>query len=155
MANSVKKRKSNLSSDPEKLAAQKRGQFKKGHKKSVGHGRPKLTKEQLAMQLTTRTQFKALIAQYSVYNLAEIKVFLKEKKLPAIDMAVLKHLEHMIEAGSMDRVDWTANHILGKEKETTNINVSGTMENTEIIDLKKLSKEQLLALKEIAEAGKK
>lgn len=126
--------------------------FKKGNAAAKGYGRPKMTDEQKALALTTRTQFKMLLSQYSALTFAEVKKHLKEKKLPAIDMAVLKHMEQMIDAGSMDRVDWTANHIMGKPKEISHVKVEGGLQNT--IDLKKLSKEDLIAYKALVEKSK-
>ena len=130
-------------------------QFQKGNKESVGIGRPKMTEEQRAFSLKTRTQFKLLLSKYSSLTLKEIEKEIEKKTLPVLDIAVLRHLKEMATSGSMDRVDWTANHILGKEKETTNINLTGGLENTDMIDVKKLSKEELLALKEISEKSKK
>lgn len=146
-----------LSKDPEKAKKQKMSYFKKGNKVGVGHGRPKLTKEQKAMSLKTRTDFKELLNKYLQLDLNQIQELLDERKLPALDMMVLQNLKNAINSGESTKVDWALNHVVGKEKEVTNINLQGSMENTNSIDLKKLSKEQLLSLKEIAEAseGKK
>ena len=123
--------------------------FKKGNTAAKGHGRPKLTPEQKAMCLSSRTQFKLLLSQYSALTLDEIKKHIKEKKLPVLDMAVLKHLQEMVESGSMQRVDWLADHVLGKAKEVSHVKVSGGMGSS--IDLKSLSKEDLVLLKNLIE----
>jgi hypothetical protein len=131
-----------------------KNQFQKGNTISKLGGRPTLTPEQKALRLTTRTQFKTLLAEYSALTLDEIRELIKEAKLPIIDMAVLKHLQESFTNGSMERIDWTTNHIMGKPKETTNLHLSGGVQSSDAIDVKKLSKEDLLALKEIHERSK-
>jgi len=120
--------------------------FKKGNQLAVGHGRPKMSAEQKALALKTRTQFKEILSAYSALTLPEIKVHLIEKLLPAIDMAVLKHLEQMIESGSMERVDWMADHIMGAKPKQSEVIVTARKD----VDLKKVSPEQLEQLKKIA-----
>jgi len=122
-------------------------QFAAGNKAAVGHGRPTLTKEQKALRLTTRTQITTLISQYSALSLKEIKALLVQEDLPVIDIAILKSMSIGAKDGSMTRADWILDHIAGKPVETKNVNIN----SSENIDLKKLSKKQLLALKEMWE----
>jgi len=123
-------------------------QFKKGNKAAVGHGRPPMSPEQKALALTTRTQFKNLLCQYMTLTKKEITALLKTD-LPVIDIAVLRHLKEMHTTGSMDRIDWTSDHVMGKPQQTTNINLNNGASDTNLVDLKKLPKEKLVALSAI------
>lgn len=123
----------------------------KGNTLSVGHGRPKMTEQEKALSLSNRTQFKILINKYMGWSKEKIAESLSDSKLPIIDIAVLRCLKEAAESGSMERIDWAVNHVLGKEKEKTHLHVSGNVDNTSTIDLKKLSKPELLALKAMAE----
>ena len=132
------------------------GQFKKGNKAGTGYGRPTMTPEQKALALASRTQFKTVLTQYSTLTLREIKKLLKSANVPVLELAVLRHLKELAENGSMDRADWTLDHMLGKVNTTTNLNLSGGLDNTNAINLKDCTKEELLLLKKLAEKkGKK
>jgi hypothetical protein len=128
-----------------------KNQFTKGNTKSKGFGRPAMTDAQKELSLKTRTQFKTMLDKYLITELSDLKKLLKKTKVPAIDAMIIKSLVRTIESGDQSQINWFLNHSLGKEKEITNINLQGSMENTSSIDLKKLSKEELLALKAIAE----
>lgn len=144
-----------LSKDPEKAKKQKLSYFKKGNKKAQGHGRPKLTKEQKELSLKNRTDFKNILNKYMQLDASQIEELLHERKLPAIDMMVLRNLLNTINSGDPTKVDWALNHIVGKEKETTNINLTGGMQNTSSVDVNSLTKEQAIALKDIVKNQKK
>lgn len=131
-----------------------KNQVGKGNKLAVGHGRPKMTEHEKEMSLKSRTQFKNMLNKYSGWTLAEIKVALEEKALPIFDMAMLKHLELMMEDGDAARADWTLNHIFGKEKEIKHVHMTGGLENTNPINLKDLSVAELKALKKMQEKSK-
>ncbi len=146
-----KKGKSKMSKDPEKAARQRATQFKKGHTKSKGFGRPKMTDEEKALSLKTRTQFKNILNRYITLPKAELNKLYRAANTPALDKMVIKSILKSMEGGDQVQINWFVNHILGKEREQTNINLTGSMENTNSIDLKKLSKEELLSLKAMAE----
>lgn len=130
-----------------------KNQFQKGNKAGVGHGRPSLTEEEKKLSIATRTEFKTVLMKYSSWTREEIKNALESKSLPIMHEIILKHLLEGLESGSMQRVDWTLDHIMGKPKEVSHVKVHAVTENQ--IDPRKLSKEDLLALKEIHEkAGK-
>jgi len=128
--------------------------FKAGNKSSVGHGRPKMSATQKELSITTRTKFKTILQEYSALTLEQIKKHLDDQKLPVIDLAVLRNLEYAVEAGSMDRIDWTLNHMLGKQKEEQNINLRGTVESTSKLDIDSHSKEELLVLQAMMKKSK-
>lgn len=129
--------------------------FKAGNKASVGHGRPKMTDAQKALALTNRTQFKNLLVQYSALDLDKIEELLLSRKLPVIDLAILKNIHIAMTTGDSSRIDWTLDHIMGAPSKETTLRLTGNMTNTSI-DVNNLNKEQLLALKDIAIAsGKK
>ena len=132
-------------------------QFKKGHKESVGFGRPKMTEAEKELSLKSRTQFKTIINKYMIQDKKELMKIYRGAKTPALDCMIIKSILKSLETGDQSSINWFANHILGKEKETTHLELSGGVESTTGIDLKNLSKEQLVALKEIAEQseGKK
>ena len=142
------------SKDPVKLAKQKATQFKKGNKKSVGFGRPPMSEAEKELSLTTRTQFKTIINKYMVHSKAELNKIYRAKDTPALDCMIIKSIQRALENGDTTHINWFANHVLGKEQETTNINLTGGMENTNSIDVKDLTPKELLALKELAEKKK-
>lgn len=115
-------------------------------------GRKRMSKEEKALALSSRTQFKLCLAKYANHTLDDIKKLLAQAKLPIIEMAVLRHLQEAFTNGSMDRIDWTANHIMGKPKEVQHHRIESTLETTGI-DLKKLNSEQLEQLAKIVEAA--
>ena len=130
-------------------------QFKKGHKKSVGFGRPPMSDAEKELSLKTRTQFKNILNKYMITDEKELQKLYKSKKLPILDGMIIKSLLNVFSSGSQAELNWFLNHSLGKEKETTNINLTGGMENTNTVNLKKLSKEDLLVLKDLAEKNEK
>ena len=76
---------------------------------------------------------------------------LRLQKIPAIDGMIIRSIVKSYESGDQSAINWFLNHSMGKPKETTNINLSGCVENTTAIDLKSLSAEELVALKAIAD----
>ena len=116
-------------------------QFGIGNTASKGYGRPKMTAEQKAMALTTRTQLKNVMIQYAAMPLKEIKKLLKKAELPAMDMALLKNIEIALESGTSERIDWINNHTMGKPKEVSHINLKS--DSTTTHDLKNISKEEI------------
>jgi len=133
--------------EEKKVRADIATRFQKGNKLGKGYGRPKMSDAQKLMSIKSRTMFKELLAQYMTLTLPEIKVILAAKELPAIDMAVVKHLEQMIETGSMERVDWMADHIMGAKPKQSEVTITAKRG----IDTKKLSDAELEQLKVIAE----
>lgn len=131
-----------------------KNQFKKGNTKSVGFGRPALTEKEKELSLRTRTQFKNILNKYMLLNVSELKKLLKRKTIPALDLMVLQAIKNTIDSGETQKIDWCLDHVLGKTKDETHISLRGTVDNTNSIDLKKLSKEELLALKVISEKAK-
>jgi len=123
--------------------------FKKGNKESVGIGRPKMTEEEKELSLKTRTDFKVMLDKYMITEPKQLTKLLKSKTIPAIDAMIIRSLLNAINSGDSTQINWFLNHSLGKEKETSNVHITGSMENS--IDVKKLSKEELLALKVMAE----
>ena len=134
----------------ENKARQKATQFKKGHKKGVGFGRPKMTEAEKELSLKTRTQFKTIINRYMLLSKAELNKLYRSTKTPAMDKMIIKSVLKATESGDQSSINWFINHVLGSQKETTNINLTGSMENTSSIDVKNLSTEDLLALQELA-----
>lgn len=132
-----------------------KNQFKKGHKLSVGYGRPKLTEAERELSLKNRTEFKKILNKYMIQSVKQLRELYDRKDLPAIDGMLIKAIVRAFENGDQTQINWFIDHTMGKEKETTNINLNGSMENKNTIDLKSLSKEELLALKSIAEKNKK
>lgn len=130
-----------------------KGLFEKGNKASVGNGRPKMTPEQKQVAMMTRTRFKTILNQFMDLTLAEIKKELKNENRTILELSVLKHLKAMHENGSMDRVDWSLDHIAGPRPKKSEVKVSGEMQQTNKLDLSKLSPEELLALKKMVEKG--
>jgi len=128
-----------------------KNQFTKGHTKSKGFGRPTLTEAEKELSIKTRTQFKTMLDKYLVRELTDLKKLVKKTSIPAIDAMIIKSLIKTIESGDQTGINWFLNHSLGKEKETTNINLTGGMENTNSINLKNLTKEELLVLKQLSE----
>lgn len=126
-------------------------QFKAGHKKSVGFGRPAMTEAEKELSLKTRTQFKTIINKYMITKKSELRKIYNAADTPALDCMIIKSILKALDSGDQSQINWFANHVLGKEKETTNINLTGSMENTSSIDVKNLSTEELLMLKELAE----
>ena len=129
-----------------------KNQFTKGHDKSKGFGRPAMTDAQKELSLKTRTQFKTMLNKYMVTDLADLKKLLKKTKVPAIDAMIIKSLVRAIESGDQSQINWFLNHSLGKEKETSHINFSGSIDS---MNPKDYSKEELLAMKAIHESKNK
>ncbi len=128
-----------------------KNQFKKGHSKSKGFGRPPMTDAEKELSLKNRTEWKALLNKYIVTSEKELKALVRRTDLPAIDAMVVRSLVNTISSGDQSGMNWFLNHAMGKEKETSHINLTGGMENTNSINLKNLSKEELVALKAMAE----
>lgn len=112
-------------------------------------GRPKLTPEQKALAISTRTQLSALIMNYMSFTLDEVETELKRRDLPAIDIAILRNLKKMHEDGSMERADWLLDHLMGGRAQKVEV------KNTSPINLKNLNQKQLEDLKAIIEAQEK
>lgn len=112
-------------------------------------GRPRLTPEQKALRLKSRTHVKNLLHQYSSLTIAEIDRHLREKKLPIIDMALLKHLKKTYTAGDNSGVDWHLDHMFGKVREEKTLRLEGNLD-TGPTNLKKLSDEELETLEKLA-----
>ncbi len=120
--------------------------FEKGNQLGVGYGRPSLTPAQRKLSLATRTQFKVLIQSYMVLTPKEIEEKLEEGNLPVIDITVLRHLKDMSKHGSMERTDWTIDHVMGTRPKESKVTVTANRG----IDLSKLSKEQMDQIEKIA-----
>lgn len=129
--------------------------FTKGHKLSVGHGRPPMTELEKARALTTRTQLKIVMTKYASWTEAELDAALEARTLPIIDIAILTTIRNATGTGSQAQIDWVLDHIMGKPAEEKNINLRGGLDNTSKIDLKKLNKEQLLQLQKMIEESEK
>lgn len=132
-----------------------KNQFKKGNTASKGYGRPKMTEAEKELSLKTRTQFKNILNKYMISTKAELSKLYRAKDTPAIDKMIIKSLIKTIESGDQSQINWFLNHSLGKEKEESHLHLTGQMENTNSINLKNLSKEELIALKSMAEKNKK
>ena len=130
-----------------------KNQFQKGNTAGKGYGRPPMTDAEKELSLKTRTELKSMINKYLVQSFEDLQELVRNKKVPAIDAMLIQSLVNAINSGDQSQINWFLNHALGKEKEVTNLHLSGGTTNA--IDVKNLNKEQLLALKEIAEAGKK
>lgn len=127
-------------------------QFKKGNKESVGIGRPKMTEEEKELSLKTRTDFKVMLDKYMITEKPELKKLLKSKTIPAIDAMIIKSLLNALDSGDPTQINWFLNHSLGKEKETSHIKFSGSIDS---MNPKDYTKEELLAMKAIHDAKKK
>jgi len=130
-------------------------QFKKGNKDAVGFGRPKMTEAEKELSLKTRTQFKGIINKYMIQSKKDLLKIYRAANTPALDAMIIKSIIRTLETGDQSHINWFANHVLGKEKETSHIALTGSMNTTSAIDLKNLSTEDLLALKTIAEKNEK
>lgn len=119
----------------------KKGQFEKGHKFSVGKGRPKMSAEQKALALTTRTQFKTVMSKYLTMTKDQVESMLKDPDLPAIDIMILKSIQTNINAPGQNQIDWFANHIYGKLAEKHEHKFSGNVQQD--VDLSKLSDKEI------------
>lgn len=119
--------------------------FQKGNQLSKGKGRPPMTAAQKALALENRTELKNVMSKYMTLTAEEIELTLEDKSLAVIDIAILKHLQDMVKHGSMERMDWIVDHIMGSR--ATKVEVKATSG----IDLSKLSEEELLNLQNIAE----
>ena len=124
------------------------GTFAKGNQLAKGHGygRPRLTPEEKALSIATRKEFQMLLSKYSTWTLQEVENQLqKNKDLPILDMAVLRHLKNMNEVGSMERVDWTLDHIMGSRPKESTININ----SGQTLDLRSLSPEKLEMVRQL------
>lgn len=129
--------------------------FKKGDNtmQKLKAGRKAMTPEEKALALASRTQFKLLLAKYASWDIDQVEKALEERILPVLELGLLKHLKELMTNGSMDRVDWTLNHMLGKPKETSHVKIESV--GGDEIDTSKLSKQELLALKAMKEKARK
>lgn len=134
-----------------KIKRKTKNQFKVGNKSSVGYGRTPMTEEEKSLSLKNRTQLKNIINKYMISTKAELKALSIAKKTPMLDRMLLKSLINAEKSGNQQQIDWFINHTVGKEKDETNIRLSGAIESTTSFNLKKMSKEDLLLLKEISE----
>ena len=126
-----------------------KNQFKKG----VGgnpFGRPKMTDTEKELSIKTRTQFRTMLSKYMVTDKKKLKALVKRNDIPAIDAMIIKSLVKTFEGGDQNQINWFLNHVMGKEKEVTNIKLE-TNDTTNLLNVKKMSKEELLALKQIQE----
>ena len=129
-----------------------KNQFQKGNTKSKGYGRPPMTDAEKELSLKTRTELKSMIQKYLVQSFEDLKELSRSEKVPAIDAMLVQSLVNAINSGDQTKIDCFLNHAMGKEREVTNLHLSGG--TTDSINVKNLSKKELLALKEIAEASK-
>lgn len=125
--------------------------FEKGNTAAAGHGRPRMTPEEKQVALMTRTRFKTILNRFMDLTLDQISEELKNPNRTVLEISVLKHLDEMHRNGSMDRVDWSLDHIAGPKTKKSELKLSGGVQQTQKVDLSKLSDEELLALKNIAE----
>ena len=132
-----------------------KNQFTAGHTRSKGFGRPALTPEEKELSLRTRTQFRGIINRYMLMSNAELAKIYKARNTPALDGMIVKAIQNARKSGDTTNINWLANHILGKEKESTNINLNSNIENTDMVDIKNMSNEDLIAMKEIRERTEK
>lgn len=112
-------------------------------------GRTPMTPEQKALAIKTRENVSELLNKYITLSLVEVKELLAEQKLPIIDLVFLKNLEKALEDGSMERMDWILNHMMGTLAKQINI------KNVSPINLKNLSSDQLKTMREIIQAQEK
>lgn len=126
-----------------------KGQFQPGNQLSKGKGRPKMTAEQHLLKVTTRTEVSGIMAKYLTLSAEEVNTHLEDDSLPILDLAILKNLKLMREGGSLERMDWMMDHIMGKQ--ATKVEVKATAG----IDLDSLTVEELENLRLISEKGKK
>lgn len=108
-------------------------------------GRPRMTKEQKALALSTRTQVKIVMTEYLTLTVQEINDLLDAAELPIIDMMILKALRNGYTSDQMVTTDWILDHVMGKQ--ATKVEVK----NTTGVDLSKLSTKEIENLKAIAE----
>ena len=132
-----------------------KNQFTKGNTASKGFGRPKMTEEEKELSLQTRTQFKNIINKYMIHNKAELRKIYRAAKTPALDCMIIKSILNALEKGDQSMINWFANHVLGKEKEVAHVHLSGGTENNTSINVNDLTKEELLAIKEMHNKQKK
>lgn len=123
--------------------------FKKGNK--YGKGRPKVTEEERRVNKLTRTQFKNAVSKYLKMTKKEMEEEMKNPEVVSLDMAILAVLSKAIDKGDEKRLNWMLEQLFGKLKETTDLNVSGSLGAE--IDVTKLSMEQLKFLKSLYESG--
>ena len=124
--------------------------FEKGNKLGVGHGRPRLSKEEKAMRLANRKEFNELVNKYMSWTEEELcRHKDKCRDLTALDHAVIKQVILMMETGSMERTDWVVDHAVGSrpKESTVNINAGQTL------DLRTLSPEKLALVKQLLTEG--
>ena len=128
-----------------------KNQFKKG-KSGNPFGRPKMTEAEKELSLQTRTQFKTMLNKYMITDEKELKKLGRRTDVPAIDAMVIRSLLNVINSGSQSEMNWFLNHSLGKEKETSHIEFSGSIDS---MNPKDFSKEELVAMQAIHDAKKK
>lgn len=142
-----------MSTTKKKVAKKKKitkNQFKKG-KSGNPFGRPKMSEAEKELSLKTRTQFKNILNKYMISSEKELEKLYRDKSLPAIDGMIIKSMLNAFRSGDQTQINWFLNHSLGKEKETTNINLSGSVDS---MNPKDFTKEELLAMKAIHESKK-
>jgi len=123
------------------------GQFKKGHTKSVGYGRPKMTPEQKAYSLANRTQFKNLLNKYISMPRKELSKILRAADTPMLDKMVIQNIFNAALEGEQKMIDWIVDHVLGKPVAESTINLKQEISPT-LISPKDMSDEQLEELKQ-------
>lgn len=124
--------------------------FKKGHKKTPNAGRPSMTPEQKQVAMMTRTKFKTILNQFMDLTLGQISEELKNPNRTVLEISVLKHLDEMHRNGSMDRVDWSLDHIAGAKPKKSEMKLTGNMQQTKKIDLSSCTTEELKLLRKLS-----
>jgi hypothetical protein len=126
-----------------------KNQFQKG-KSGNPYGRPAMTPEEKALSLKSRTQLKNVLNKFLHQPKAELSKLLKNANTPVLDKMIIKSMINTMESGDQSKIDWFLNHVLGRQKELTQkVEFSGQIDSTSV-DINKLSKADLLTLREIA-----
>lgn len=127
-----------------------KNQFEKGNQKAKGYGRPAMTPEEKALSLKSRTQLKNVLNKFLHQPRKELTKLLKNANTPVLDKMIIKSMINTMESGDQSKIDWFLNHVLGRQKELTQkVEFSGQIDSTSV-DINKLSKADLLTLREIA-----
>lgn len=106
-------------------------------------GRPKATPENKSLRALTAFRFNEIVQKYLHSNIEDLKVIMKDKKTPALDMMLLSAILTAIRAGDLKTLNLILDRIIGKPRDVVDI----THYNK--TDLSKLSLEELNKLREL------
>jgi len=98
--------------------------FKKGHKMSVGHGRPVIPAEVKEIRKLNNEKLAVIMDKYAHKSLNELKLIETMENVPAFELLIVKVLIQAIEKGDPVRFNLLFDRMCGKVKDKLEVETS-------------------------------